>query len=84
MHEGDGSCLRRLEPMCTRSAAVEAQYGPDEQAEYSHHARMVVSETVAKCVREAQYPLANRYAWDDSVDDVRREIGHAFAAAARA
>ena len=84
MYEGDGSCFRRFEPVRTRRAAVEAQYRPDEEAEYGDRARIVIRETVAKRVRKAQYPLANRYARDDSVYDVRREICHAFAAAARA
>ena len=45
---------------------------------------MVVGEAIAKGVRKAEYPLANRHARDDSVDDLRREVGHAFATAARA
>jgi hypothetical protein len=45
---------------------------------------MVIRESIAKCVRKAQHPLADRDTRDDVIDAVRGEVGHAFAAAARA
>ena len=45
---------------------------------------MVIRESIAKRVRKAQHPLTNRHARNDMIHCVRREVGHAFAAAARA
>jgi hypothetical protein len=84
LNEGDRARARGVEPAGSSPARVEALPSPYEEAEHRDHARMVVGESIAKCVRQAQHPLANRDARDDMIYAVRREIRHAFAAAARA
>ena len=47
-----------------------------------HKVQVLLVKAIARRVRKAQHPLANGDARDDTIYAVRREVRHAFAAAA--
>jgi hypothetical protein len=57
-------------------AGRRPQDSPHEQAEHRDHARMIIGKSIAKRVRQAQHPLANRHARDHAIDDVLRNLAH--------
>jgi hypothetical protein len=66
---------------CSRAPAEAGEESPEEGAEHLAGEPGVVGAAVAKRVGQREDPLPDRHLGQDAVDEVRRGVGHAPAAA---
>ena len=76
LHDGDRAALAVRDAGAPAAPPVPAEHRADE--------RVVEREAIAQTVRHGEHPLAYGDEGQDGVDEVRRLLGHAPAAAARA
>ena len=67
-----------------RLTSIPATHHAEKHRQYLRDPLAVVGEAVTNLVRKAEYPLAHGHPGQHLVDQARRRIGHASAAAGRA
>jgi hypothetical protein len=71
-------------PRCLSAFPVEAEQRTRVNREHGAAKLVVPCKLIAKLEGKAQYPLANRCAWEHVVDEMRSTLGHPAASAAGA
>src|SRR5207247_11201620 len=84
LHDGDRAALAVRDTSAPAAPPVPAEHRADEYAQHGAAERVVEREAVAQPVRHGEHPLAHGDGGQDGLDEVRRLLGHAPAAAARA
>jgi len=84
LHDGDRPALAVRDAGAPAAPPVPAEHCADEHAQHGATERVIERETVAQAMRHGEHPLAHGDGRQHGVDEVRRLLGHAPAAAARA
>jgi len=84
LHDGDRAAAALGDPGAARPAAIPGEHRAHEGAEHRATERVVERQAVAQPMRDREHPLPHRHPGQDRVDEIRRLLGHAAAAAALA
>ena len=84
LHDGDRAALAVRDAGAPAAPPIPPEHRANEHAEHGAAERVVERQAVAQPVRHGEHPLAHRDERQHGLDEVRRLLGHAPAATARA
>jgi hypothetical protein len=84
LHGGHRAALTLRDAGAPGTPGVPAEHRADEHAQHGTAERVVERQAVAQAVRHGEHPLAHGDEGQHGLDEVRRLLGHAAAATARA
>src|SRR5947207_15550281 len=84
LHDGDRAALAVRDAAAPAAPTVPAENRANEHAQHGAAERVVEREAIAQTVRHGEHPLAHGDEGQHGLEEVRRLLGHAPAAAARA